>query len=177
MFVGDNLNAYGQWMKKHTPWGDPSKPAMTYWKRVWPLLKQGGVSTSKAFCTNFYVGLMEGDNPSAPFRGAKDLSLSRWCAAFLIEQIQTMRVGLVVALGVKSWQALDRWNVARRAGVDDKIIQLSHPSVRISKSTGEASRSLRPPLIDDKVAYRHLAQLKIPVAIGMSRAVTPAPQS
>jgi hypothetical protein len=134
MFVGDNLNAYGQWMKKRTHWGDPNKPTMTYWKRVWPLLKQGGVPTSTAFFTNFYVGLMEGDNPSAPFPGRKDLSFSRWCAAFLIEQIHTMQPSLVVALGVKSQQALDRWNVARRAGVDGKSIQLSHPSARISNA-------------------------------------------
>jgi hypothetical protein len=130
MFVGDNLNAYGKWKLRLGHWGDPGDPTMTYWKKALPLLNQAGIPTSEVFFTNFYVGLMEGDDPSAPFPGSKDPSFCRWCAAFLIEQIHVMQPGLVVALGVNSQRALDRWKVARRAGIEGKVVKLFHPSNR-----------------------------------------------
>jgi hypothetical protein len=132
MFVGDNLNAYGRWIQNRGHWGDPGQPTMTYWKRVLPLLNKAGIPISKAFFTNAYVGLIEGDDPSAPFPGRNDPSFCRWCAAFLIEQIHVMQPCLVVSLGGESRRALDRWKVVRRAGVDGKIVNLSHPSARIS---------------------------------------------
>jgi hypothetical protein len=132
MFVGDNLNAYGKWLLNRGHWGDHGNPTMTYWKRVWPLLNHAGIPTSEAFFTNFYVGLMAGDDPSADFLGSRSPTFCRWCAEFLIEQIHVMQPCLVVALGVKSQRALDRWNVARRAGLDGRIVRLSHPSARSS---------------------------------------------
>jgi hypothetical protein len=132
MFVGDNQNAFGKWIQNRGLWGDPGQPTMTYWKRVLRLLNQAGIPTSKAFFTNVYIGLIEGDDPSAPFPGRNDPSFCRWCAAFLIEQIHVMRPYLIAALGGESHRALDRWNVARRVGLDGKIVKLSHPSARIS---------------------------------------------
>jgi hypothetical protein len=133
MFVGDNLNAYGKWLLNGGRWGDPGNHTMTYWRRALSLLDVASVPTSEVFFTNAYVGLIVGDNPSADFPGRKDPSFSRWCAAFLEEQIHVMQPCLVVALGGASQRALASWDVAglARAG---KILELSHPSNRKGKA-------------------------------------------
>jgi len=132
MFIGENLNAYGTWMQICGIWGDPGRHTMTYWKNGLSLVDRAGIPTSEAFFTNVYVGLVAGNNPSAPFPGGRDLSFCRWCAAFLIEQIHVMQPRLVVVLGDKARRALDRWNVAAGARVDGKTVALFHPSARIS---------------------------------------------
>jgi hypothetical protein len=131
MLVGDNLNAYGKSEENRGHWGDPGDHRMTYWRKAFRLLNRAGIPTTDAFFTNAYVGLIKGGDPSADFPGRKCPSFCRWCAAFLIEQIRVMQPCLVATLGRESQRAVDRWNVARRAGVAGKIVNLSHPSARM----------------------------------------------
>lgn len=149
MFVGENLNAYGKWMQIRDCWGDPAKPTMKYWMHALALVNRADIPTTEGFFTNAYVGLIEGDDPSAPFPGGKDPSFCRWCAAFLIEQIEVMQPCLVVVLGDKARRALDRWNVAGRARVEGRIVVLSHPSARNSNVDKERDAATL------RTAYQH----------------------
>jgi len=167
MFVGDNLNAYGKWRLNSGRWGDPGNPTMTYWKKVLALLSEAGIPTAEAFFTNAYVGLMEGDNPSADFPGRRSATFCRWCASFLIQQIHVMQPRLVVALGGKSQLALDSWNIARRAGVDGRIVRLSHPSNR----KGHAA------MVSDAAILRRAYDLVSRAAPGRSGSTGPPPSS
>jgi hypothetical protein len=130
MFIGHNLRSYDKWKESLGHWGDPDYPTMRYWQKIYPLLKQGGIPASRAFFTNAYVGLKEGNISTGDFPGSTDPCFCRWCASFLLKQIEVMKPSLVAVLGGDAQEALDLWKIPRRASVEEKMVRLAHPAWR-----------------------------------------------
>jgi hypothetical protein len=82
-------------------------------KRVFPKL---GLSLSKCYFTNFYMGLRESGPETGQFPGARDPDFVQRSARFFERQLEVMRPQLIVTLGIVPLKALSR-----------NVFQIPHP--------------------------------------------------
>lgn len=134
MFVGHNLDAEEPYLarvesgKAH---GDPRWPMKT-WRNLYRLLALADVDPAGCFFTNIYVGLIAGSKPTGKFPGARDEQFTRWCAAFLSRQMETMQPRAVVMLGSevrRFFGVSDVEGSLSRAGHRLPYVALAHPSM------------------------------------------------
>ena len=135
MLVGHNLDAVGPYLQRLATGrdhGDPDRPSMPTWRRLYALLDLAGIERESIYCTNAYGGLKAGDDPTGKYAGSRDASFRSWCEAFLDEQIRVMRPRLVVALGALTQKELGfgpgEYGVLERGGVRFRALGLVHPS-------------------------------------------------
>jgi uracil-DNA glycosylase len=69
------------------------------WSNLLKLLAACGISTTKCFFTNFFMGLREGDKPMGTFPGLRDSGFVERCRKFFLHQLRLQRPRLVLTLG------------------------------------------------------------------------------
>jgi hypothetical protein len=76
------------------------------WRELQKILSASGISESRCFFTNLYMGLRDGGCETGRFPGAKNKAFASRCVAFFSRQLKVVKPKLIMTLGVEPFRVL-----------------------------------------------------------------------